>query len=132
MPGNQTLAIVKPDAVSTGKLGAILAHLERQGYRMLVAKSAEAAIDICTGHEGPIHLIVSDVVMPHLSGPDLCRRLREIRPDVKVLYLSGYTDDKLVQNEVHDAVAGFLSKPFLPEALARKVRDVLDAQPVLR
>ena len=78
-------------------------------------------------HTGPIQLLVADVVMPGASGRELARRLADARPDTKVLYVSGYTDDAIVHHGMLEPGLNFLQKPFTPAALARKVRDVLDA-----
>jgi DNA-binding response OmpR family regulator len=74
----------------------------------------------------PIHLIVTDVVMPRMSGRELTSRLRELRPGVRVLYMSGYTENLTDVPEVLDAGSGFVQKPFSPEYLAQKVREILD------
>ena len=74
----------------------------------------------------PIHLLVSDVVMPSLSGPELARRVRELRPGLRTLFLSGYTEEFVGAKGALKGVDGFLSKPFTPDALARKVRDLVD------
>jgi DNA-binding response OmpR family regulator len=78
-------------------------------------------------HDGPIHLAVVDVVMPGMSGPDVIRQILPGRPDIRVLYISGYTDEAIVHHGILESGAAFLQKPFLPDALARKVREVLDA-----
>jgi two-component system, cell cycle sensor histidine kinase and response regulator CckA len=77
-------------------------------------------------HGGPIHLLVSDVVMPHLGGRPLAERLLALKPQLKVLFLSGYTNDAIVRHGVLDSDFAFLQKPFTTSALAQKVRDVLD------
>ena len=77
---------------------------------------------------GPIHLLLSDVVMPRMSGPELGRRLVRCRPSMKVLCMSGYADNTIVRRELVDDDIPFLQKPITPELLARKVRDVLDAR----
>jgi FixJ family two-component response regulator len=74
-----------------------------------------------------VQLLITDVVMPNMSGPQLAQRLRGIRPGLKVLYLSGYTDDAIVRHGILEGEAPFLQKPFSPDSLAQKVREVLDA-----
>jgi len=100
--------------------------LRRQGYRVIVAQNAGEALLLCEAHSGPIHLLLTDVVMPHLSGTDLAKRIAITRPETKVLFMSGYTDDSVVRHGVLEAGVAFLQKPFSPESLARKVREVLD------
>ena len=101
--------------------------LERLGYRVLEAENAIRALALADAHAGPIHLLVADVVMPGGSGRELARRLANSRPDTRVLYVSGYTDDAIVHHGMLEPGLNFLQKPFTPAALARKVRDVLDA-----
>jgi PAS domain S-box-containing protein len=100
--------------------------LERHGYRVLEAPSAEAALDVADRYSGPIHLLLTDVIMPGLSGRDLAVRLATLRPDVRVIYMSGYTDDAITRHGVLEPGFVFVQKPFTPDALARTVRDVLD------
>ena len=91
------------------------------------AENATQALARAGAHAGPIQLLVADVVMPGASGWELARRLAESRPDTRVLYVSGYTDDAIVHHGMLEPGLNFLQKPFTPAALARKVRDVLDA-----
>jgi two-component system, cell cycle sensor histidine kinase and response regulator CckA len=101
--------------------------LERQGYTVLEAPNGEAALRIAEEHPGPVQLLVTDVVMPGLSGRQLADRLARLRPELKVLFTSGYTDDSIVRHGILEAEIAYLQKPFTPDALARKVREVLDA-----
>jgi PAS domain S-box-containing protein len=99
--------------------------LRRQGYVVLEARHGLDALRVAERHQDPIHLMVTDVVMPHMSGRDLARRLGDVRPNMKVLFMSGYTDHAVVHRDLTPGSA-FLQKPFTPESLARKVRNVLD------
>jgi PAS domain S-box-containing protein len=96
------------------------------GYDVLEARDGEAALAVSRGHDGPIHLLLTDVVMPKLGGRQLADALTGERPGVRVLFLSGYTGDAIVRHGVLESGTEFLQKPFTPLALARKVRDVLD------
>jgi CheY-like chemotaxis protein len=102
--------------------------LEKLGYTVLEAENAERALGVAGAHPGPIHLLVADVVMPGASGRELARQLARSRPDTRVLYVSGYTDDAIVRHGVLEPGLVFLQKPFTPTALGRKVREVLDAR----
>jgi PAS domain S-box-containing protein len=103
--------------------------LEMSGYHVLEARHGAEAIDISERHRGPIQLMVTDVVMPQMSGRELAQRLQPVRPDMRVIYMSGYTDDAIVRHGVLGEGIAFLSKPFTPDALALKVREVLEAPP---
>jgi len=103
--------------------------LEMNGYSVLEARHGAEAIEISERHRGPIQLMVTDVVMPQMSGRELAQRLQPVRPDMRVLYMSGYTDDAIVRHGVLGEGIAFLSKPFTPDALALKVREVLEAPP---
>jgi len=123
--GSQTILIVEDD-------GALLhvAHrsLEERGYAILTAQSPADAINICESHLGPIDLMVTDVVMPGMNGTQLATRLSALRPEMKVLYVSGYTDDTIVRHGVLEPGVAFLQKPFSARTLARKVGEVLSSK----
>jgi two-component system, cell cycle sensor histidine kinase and response regulator CckA len=101
--------------------------LRMQGYTVLSAPSGAEAIAIANGHEAPIDVLVTDVIMPGMNGPDLARTLEHARPRMKVLYISGYTDTAIARHGILDPGMTLLSKPFTPDALARKMREVLDS-----
>ncbi|OGK80055.1 MAG: hypothetical protein A2X52_11000 [Candidatus Rokubacteria bacterium GWC2_70_16] len=103
--------------------------LEQSGYTVLAASGPAEALGIVERHADPIHLILTDVVMPHMSGPQLVKDIAPLRPGIKVLYMSGYTADAIAQHGILDPGASLLQKPFLPHALARKAREVLDTPP---
>ncbi len=98
------------------------------GYAVLEAANGREALATCAAHPGAIHLLLTDVVMPHLSGRELAERLAVARPDTKVLFMSGYTDDALIRHGVEEAKLAFLRKPFTPPELSRKVRSVLNGE----
>jgi signal transduction histidine kinase len=102
------------------------AALEGHGYTVLEADDGQQALHLAGRHAGPIHLLVTDLVMPGADGREVAERLRAQRPGLKVLYLSGYADDAVVHHGLLGAEADFLQKPFTPEALARKAREALD------
>ncbi len=101
--------------------------LEERGYTVLAPGAGPQALEAAQRHPGPIHLVLTDVVMPRLSGRELAGRLAETHPETRVLYMSGYTDDAIAHHGVLDAGVPFIEKPFSPDALARKVREVLDS-----
>jgi CheY-like chemotaxis protein len=98
--------------------------LERRGYRVLPAASGEEAIKLASAYEGTIHLLLTDVVMPGMKGPELAERLRAMRPGIKVLLMSGYAADVVTPADLKEAL--LLTKPFAPAALLKAVRATLD------
>src|SRR6059036_1762285 len=121
--GTETILLVEDAAAVRAVTRQVL---ERQGYTVLEAANGAAALQTAAGHPGPIHLLLTDVVMPVLSGRQLADQLAKVRPDAKVLYASGYTDDAVVRHGVLEAGISYLQKPFTADSLARKVREVLD------
>jgi CheY-like chemotaxis protein len=121
--GNETILLVEDEA---GVRGFARHALQMFGYQVLEANNGAEAIKMCEQYTEPIHLVVSDVVMPEMGGRRLIERLTALRPGIKVLFLSGYTDDAVMRHGVMEAEVAFLQKPFTPTALANKVRDVLD------
>jgi PAS domain S-box-containing protein len=101
--------------------------LESRGYHVLEAATSLEAVFLSGQHKGNIHLLLTDVVMPVMSGREVAERLATQRPAMRVLYMSGYTDDTVVRHGVLEAAVAFLQKPFTPESLAQKVRQVLDS-----
>jgi signal transduction histidine kinase/CheY-like chemotaxis protein len=101
--------------------------LRRAGYRVLDATGPLDALRVCDEHEGPIHLLLSDVIMPKMNGRELADRVRERHPGVKLLFMSGYTDDVILRHGVIDTMVSFIEKPLTPTRLLQKVRAVLDA-----
>lgn len=102
--------------------------LERSGFTILEAQSGEEALRLCEAQEEPIHLLITDVVMPHMSGRVLAERVRSLYPDMRVLFMSGYPDDEIPSIGAPDWEATFIQKPFSPDRLARRVREMLDAK----
>jgi CheY-like chemotaxis protein len=100
--------------------------LRLSGYHVLEAANAGEALLICERHDGVIHLMLADVIMPQMSGRELAVRLAPVRPEMKTLFMSGYTDNAVfLQGGLEEGVA-FIQKPFTPNSLSRKVRKVLD------
>lgn len=123
--GTETILLVEDEEM--------LRKLARQtlkgyGYRILEAENGNAAIALSAQNEDAIQLVLTDVIMPGMNGRELANKLMETRPELRVLFMSGYTDDAIVHQGVLDPSANFIQKPFSPDSLAQKVREVLDHQ----
>jgi len=121
--GEETILIVEDDE-AVRKMAALA--LGKKGYSVLVSRQAGEALNVCRERKEPIQLILTDVVMPQMSGPQLVESLRQVRQGFKVLYMSGYTDDAIDHHGVLEKGVNFIQKPFSIEGLAKKVREVLD------
>jgi PAS domain S-box-containing protein len=121
--GNETILVVE-DEEAVRKLAVRV--LKKQGYKILAASDGTKAFMLCEEFKEPIHLILTDVVMPGMSGSKLVERLKKIHPEMKALYMSGYTDNAIVHHGVLEQGIHFIQKPFNVDGLARKVREVLD------
>jgi len=126
--GSETILLVEDEDMVRGVTRNIL---RRAGYRVMEARCARDALRLSEECEGAVNLLLTDVVMPETSGPELARALVLLRPTMKVLFMSGYTDDSIVRHGVLEAGVAFLQKPLSPSSLSRKVREVLDA-PMVR
>ncbi len=122
--GDETVLVVEDEKLVRDLVREILSQ---HGYHVLEASRGAEALEASGRHEGPIHLLLSDVVMPGMTGPELARRLTAHRPEMGVLFMSGYTDDAILHHGVFDQGEEFLQKPFTASALGAKVRKVLDA-----
>jgi CheY-like chemotaxis protein len=120
--GSETILVAEDDRAVRS---LVVRLLRSMGYWVLEASRVEEALLVCLRHKGPVHLLLTDVVMPKMSGRDLLEHIRPLRPDIRVLFTSGYTEEALHRREL-ERDAAFLQKPFTEESLARKVRDVLD------
>jgi PAS domain S-box-containing protein len=123
--GSETVVVVE-DEEMVRKLTC--EALRRYGYQVVEAANGGEALLACEKYQGPIPLMITDVVMPQMSGQELAVRLRQLHPEMQVLYMSGYTDDAVVRHGLLDESMSFIQKPFSPSVLAHKVRSVLDQQ----
>jgi response regulator RpfG family c-di-GMP phosphodiesterase len=122
--GNETVLLVEDEPLVRG---LALRILRGQGYQVLEASNGNEALYVAQEQpEEIIHLLLTDVIMPHLGGKELAERLKNLRPNIKVLFTSGYTDHAISQYGLLNPNIAFLEKPFSPSGLVRKVREVLD------
>ncbi len=123
--GSETILLVEDEEAVRRLIRTVLAGA---GYTVLEARNGAEALSLSTAHEGPIHLLVTDVVMPGMSGPTLADQIAGLRSQIRVLYISGYTDNEILRQGVLEAGKAFLAKPFSVAAVSRKVREVLDSK----
>ncbi len=126
LQGTETILLVEDDE---GVRGLALRSLQMHGYQVLTATDGLDALALVKTYCEPLHLILTDVVMPNVSGPELIEKIKNDFPHVKVLFMSGYTDDAVVKHGLIEAGVAFIQKPYTPLGLARKVRQVLDEKP---
>jgi CheY-like chemotaxis protein len=124
--GSETVLLVEDEPALRRLSRRVLAQF---GYTVLEAPDGEEALNLAEAYHGPINLVLTDVVMPRLSGRDLAERVQASHPEAKILFMSGYTDDAVVQHGVLSQEVSLLRKPFTPYALAARIRDVLDSAP---
>jgi two-component system cell cycle sensor histidine kinase/response regulator CckA len=122
--GSETVLIAEDDP---GVRHAATRLLQLTGYTVLSASSGTEALSLLERHEGPVHLMLTDMIMPGMGGRELATLLREVRPQMKVVFTSGYTNDAILQNGLLDETAHFIGKPYTAVDLRRKVREVLDS-----
>jgi PAS domain S-box-containing protein len=123
--GSETVLLVEDEDMVRKLAGELL---EESGYRVLSAGGGEEAISLATRHKARIDLLITDVVMPKISGKEVAEQLKTIHPETKVLFMSGYTDEAIVHHGIVDSTIAFIQKPFSEHALAHKVREVLDSE----
>jgi CheY-like chemotaxis protein len=121
--GSETVLLLEDDEAVRALVRQILEIL---GYTVLEARGGGEALDFTVRHPGPIHLLLADVIMPQMNGYELAQRLRRIRPELRVLFITGYSHSPLVEQILQEGDAAVLPKPFTATPLAQKVRDVLD------
>lgn len=120
--GTETILLVEDESIVRGLARHVL---EEFGYTVLAAGNSDEALSLCAKYQGPIHLLLTDVVLPGLGGRQVAEQVIALYPQIKVLYMSGYTDDTVVRHGILHKQVNFLQKPFSPAALAQKVRQVL-------
>ena len=124
-PGRETVLIAEDEEAVSNMVRRLL---ERQGYSVLYAGIASDCLHATEGHDGPIHLLLTDIVMPGMNGKEVYKRLSAMHSGLKVLFMSGYTDSVIALHGVLEQGTQFIQKPFTPQALSNKVREVLDAR----
>ena len=126
--GSETVLLVEDE---DGVRQLAREYLETNGYTVLQAADGHAALELAGMHDGPIHLLMTDVVMPGISGRELAQRISKVRPDIKILYMSGYTDQAVVQHGILESGSVLLQKPFTMATLAAKLREILASEEVM-
>ena len=127
--GTETILLVEDEEVVRGLARRVL---EQAGYSVVEASRAHEALRFCEEHAAEVDLLLTDVVMPEMSGKELADRVKSHRPDLKMLFMSGYTDEAIVHHGVLDSSVEFIQKPFTPSGLIKKVRDILDSELVVK
>ncbi len=120
--GDETVLVVEDEPLL---LDLVRRVLQNYGYHVLGAQNADEAIAASRSHSGPIHLLLTDVILPRLNGRQLAERITSLRPDIRVLYMSGYTDDAVLDRKILERQSEFIAKPFAAEELVRKIRRIL-------
>lgn len=123
--GSETILIVEDEAEVRTLISKIVRRL---GYTVLDARDGVLALEASSRHQGPIHLVLTDIVMPGMNGPELAQKLSVTRPETKVLFMSGYPDEAVMHQGLLDPGAAFIQKPFSPKGLAAKLRELLDGE----
>ena len=121
--GNETLLVVEDDDTVRKTLSL---YLKKYGYKVLKAKNGIEAMAVCKRYKGVIHLLLTDVIMPGMNGRELAEKIQKLQTNIKILFMSGYTDNVIVKNGILEPNMNFLQKPFIAEKLAKKIREVLD------
>jgi CheY-like chemotaxis protein len=125
VPGKETILLVEDDPLVRD---LTLEILQSRGYSVLVADRPDVAISLCQLHPEKIHLLLTDVVMPGMSGSEMAEKIAAMRPGIGILFMSGYTDNTVLRRGSVGQNSSFLQKPFSPTILGKKIRDMLDQQ----
>jgi PAS domain S-box-containing protein len=123
--GNETVLLVEDD---NGLRAVACRVMRKYGYQVIEARNGQEALDICGRHDGRIDIVVTDMVMPEMSGAELVQRMEACNPQIRVLFMSGYTRDVVARESIMREGSGFIEKPFTPDDLAMKVREVIEAR----
>jgi CheY-like chemotaxis protein len=123
--GSETILVVEDEEIVRNLVRQTLVHY---GYDVIDAGCGEEAVDMCSGRKATIHLMLTDVVLPDMSGVDLSKRLAAIMPEMKVIFMSGYTSVGILQEGLLESDVEFIQKPFTSETLARRIREVIDSK----
>jgi len=122
-PATETVLVVENEsAIRT----LVQMALERHGYTVLAAESGADALRVSENHPGDIHLLITDVIIPDMNGPEISRQLAVSRPHLSTMFMSGYMDDALSDHGLRAGHVDFIQKPFSPRVLAQRVREILD------